>query len=33
MEGEGRARPILNYFHREDRVGIAGWIASPYWSN
>jgi predicted Rossmann fold nucleotide-binding protein DprA/Smf involved in DNA uptake len=33
MEGEGRARPILNYFHRENRVGIAGWIASPYWSN
>lgn len=33
MEGEGRARPILNYFHRDNRGGIAGWIACPYWSN
>ncbi len=33
MEGEGRARPILNYFPRDTGAGVAGWVGSPYWSN
>lgn len=33
MEGEGIARPILNYFPRDTGTPLAGWVASPYWSN
>lgn len=33
MEGQGIARPILNYFPRDTGTPLAGWVASPYWSN
>lgn len=33
LEGQGIARPILNYFPRDTGTPLAGWVASPYWSN